>query len=346
MTVIQGILRCITPLHSATESTKNADGTNVTRTAIQSIFTKSGREDVPYYKATSQRGGLRRAAARIVLDRLTLDEKISRALFSGMMTGSESGTPDNAQLTVEEAIRAKNNVFMGLFGGGARILKSRYRPTDMMPVIPSTVEIGIVPKRYVENEQNWMVNARGDQLINTYGFVSVDDVLRLADVREIEKYIDNSLEAVTQYQLSIADNKSARKADKDDKSKSDKEKTKKIDKANMLSFEAIAPGVPLFFRLEIDEGVNDAQVGLMLQALTNLINEQEFGGWIRAGLGRVSAHLEISSNGEEYAPLFDTDATDKYVLTEAVRNQYTPALEDALGKLTVEDMVHFYTNRG
>jgi len=166
MTVIQGILRCITPLHSATESTKNADGTNVTRTAIQSIFTKSGREDVPYYKATSQRGGLRRAAARIVLDRLTLDEKISRALFSGMMTGSESGTPDNAQLTVEEAIRAKNNVFMGLFGGGARILKSRYRPTDMMPVILVLLKLALYPNGTLKtNKIGWSMHAATNSLI-------------------------------------------------------------------------------------------------------------------------------------------------------------------------------------
>jgi CRISPR type IV-associated protein Csf2 len=345
-TIIQGIIRCVTPLHSATESVKNADGALITQTATETIFMKSGvRDEVPYYKGTSQRGGLRRAAARRVLNALVMDKKVSRGLMTGMMSGSESGTPDNASLTVEEVMRARSNIFMGIFGGGARILPSHYAPIDMKPVIPSTVDLGLIPQYLLEDDQNWLINARGQDLINTYGFVSVDDIVSVKNINDIENYLENGVEVVAAHQVAMLQNKADRKAAKDDKSNTDKEKPTKLDKKNMLSIQAIAPGVPLYFQLKMDECLSPAQIGLMTQALCDLINEQEFGGWVRVGYGRVTAHLTIEANGEAPAPIFDMD-NDKYVPTKAMHDQFIVPMQDELAKLTVEEMLEFYVNRG
>lgn len=341
-TVIQGIIRLVTPLHHASENTKTDDGKgNVTRTAVQTIYPKSGRTEVPYFKATSLRGGLRRDAARIVLGHLTTDKKIQRGLFTGMMTGSENAAPDSASLTVEEALRARKNVFMGLFGGGARMLPSRYYPQDMLPVIPSTIDIGMVPSKYAEGEDNIMVKANGRDLINTYSAFSVDDVVRVMNIDDIENFIENSVEAIAEHQASVAANKDERKSAKTSK---DTAAPKKIDKSNILNFEAIAAGVPLYFRLSLKEGVTDAQIGLMLKALTKMINDQDFGGWIRAGFGRVSADLTINVE-DEVVPVF-MNGDDKYLLNPSLEDRFGAALQIDLHKLTVPEMQAFYSNRG
>lgn len=345
-TVIEGILRCVTPLHHASVATRNQHGDNITRTTAQNVFHHGLREEIPYFKATALRGGLRRAAARIVLNRLVTDQKVSRGLFAGMMTGAESGQPDKAPISVEEVIRAKDNIFIGLFGGGARVMRSRYRPIDMMPVIPTTVDIGMVPMRYADGADACMINARGRDLVNIYAFVSGDDVARVTNINDINAYIENSVEAVAEYQASVLKNLQSRKVEKTDKTLPDNEKTKKIDKSNLLRFEAIAPGVPLYFRLELDDGVTPAQIGLMCQSLADLINEQEFGGWIRAGCGRVTPDLTISVDGKTPIPFFASEKNGIYELNKPIKSVYLSAMNKELSDLTVDKMTGFYTNRG
>ncbi|RQZ31661.1 type IV CRISPR-associated protein Csf2 [Burkholderia sp. Bp9017] len=358
---ITGIFQLTHPLHCATpdESLKGSmvgvEASTATPTMQQRILTRRGMERIPYFPGNDLRGRLRRKAASIVLDTITASRKVKLELYAGLNCGAVSGKPEN-DVTIEEVLRARDNVYMGLFGGGTRILRSRFRVADLLPVIASTIEVGAVPRQYGdETDTTWLPKdftgespLRGDQLLVVRHLLRVDDVMRVLRPDELEKYIENATAAVEGYQTDILQKRVQRGDDKkkaQNKEIASKDIQKKSDVGNMMSIQAIAAGTPMYFHLDLADDVSDAHVGLMLLALRALVREQALGGWVRTGLGQFGARLSLERDGESFQ-VFTTDlAGADATLSDEVSQRYVAAANDALASLSAEVMMDFFMPR-
>ncbi|PND66349.1 type IV CRISPR-associated protein Csf2, partial [Escherichia coli] len=75
--------------------------------------------------------------------------------------------PDPSPVTAEEVIRAKNHVFMGLFGGGARMLHSGFDVFDLLPVMETTISAGMIPARFAPQPGTDAVSGEPGELAYT-----------------------------------------------------------------------------------------------------------------------------------------------------------------------------------
>jgi CRISPR type IV-associated protein Csf2 len=356
---IQGVLRLTSPMHCATpdSSSDTADNKNVTKTHKTVVVTANGSQRIPYFPSNDLRGRLRRKAATLVLDYITANGRVKLELYAGLMAGAIDASPESA-ITVEEALRARDNVYMGLFGGGTRLLRSRYCTNDLIPVLRDTIDAGIVPASFGEA---WVPqgqiaagvtgNLTGYHLVETRTSFRIDDVSRVMNASEMEKFIDDALVSVAEKQAETLGGRAERKADKDAaklaKSVGDKvgEIATKKDLGNMFAVESIARGTPMYCLIDLANDVSDIHVGLMLLSLQSLVREQALGGWIRAGMGRYDADLTLTRNGQTY-PVFapgqnGADAT----LTDDVFRAFCAPAQEAMQKLTAQEMMEFFTPR-
>lgn len=368
-THISGILFLTSPLHCATTDTWGLDNNdrpvhwktkqNLIGTTQQHILAGDQRRyTIPYFPANDLRGRLRRKAASIVLEALMSSQgtPVPVALYAGLNTGSASANPEN-DLTVEEATRAAKHVYMGVFGGGTRILKSRFSVQDAVPVLQSTIDIGMVPEGIgafaegglpsdveysKDGETSTIVPLRdGKKLMDVRHTVRVDDTMRVLRTEEMEKYIADCASAVTEYQQKIIENRKQRKEEKE--SAEYGEKTGKIDTDNVVSVQTIIPGTSLYFRLDMVDSLSQAQIGLLASALVDMFNEQALGGWVRAGFGKFDAKEFNLTIGGEPRPFLKGDA-GCYELTDEMK-PYLDAMRDELSNLTVSDLMEFFNNR-
>lgn len=350
---IEGILRLLSPMHCAAVGDSGGEK-NVTLTQKQSLITRTGKRTFAIFPGNDLRGRLRRKAAALVLDHIVVAGKVKVDLYAGLMAGAITASPES-DLTVEEALRARDNVYMGLFGGGTRLLRSRFCANDLVPVLADTIEARIVPKHFGED---WVPTGfiAADMVGPLAGFgitdkrtsFRVDDVARVTNVNEMEQYIENVLVSVGQKQ---GETLSGRKERKDSKAAVKAGEIKSADLAgkkdlsNMFTVESIMRGTPMYCLIDLQNDASDAHVGLLLLALQALVREQALGGWIRTGFGRYSADLVLTRNGQRYQIFADgQDAADATLTAEVHAAFCVPAIA-AIGTLTAESMMEFFTPR-
>lgn len=353
---IEGTIRLISPMHCATvDASSDASGNeNITRTHKQTIVTARGSQRMPYFPANDLRGRLRRKAAAIVLDHITATSKVKVDLYAALMAGAITASPES-DLTIEEALRARDNVYMGLFGGGTRLLRSRYCTNDLIPIVQDTIDAGIVPPIFGENGVPQGFGGDGTtgpltgfHLVQSRTSFRIDDVARVINADEIEKYVDDAVNSIAAKQADILGGRAERKADKAAAKagdlKADAVASKK-DLGNMFAVEVIARGTPLHCLIDLQNDVSDAHVGLLLMALTALVREQGLGGWVRAGFGRYSADLTLTRNGQTYKVFVDGQNAADATLTPEVDEAFCKPARTAIEKLTAESMMEFFTPR-
>jgi CRISPR type IV-associated protein Csf2 len=329
-TYIETVFTLTSPLHCAMPS----DEGNATQTMKMPLRLGDKTDTIPFFPANDLRGRLRRKAARIMMESLATQGKISADLYTGLTCGAASAQPDNAGLTVEEALRGQGNVYMGLFGGGARLLRSGFAITDLVPITQSTIHAGLVPEHFGETGCPDM----GFKLLDKRFMVRVDDLLRALHPDELKSFVGVDETALRQQMTLDAGN--SRKA-----AKKDGEDVKKRDVGNIFEVEHIVPGVKMYARIDFRDWAGQHHVGLMLKSLEALINEQGFGGWSRIGFGRFSVDLDetrLRENGDDI-PLFVKEG-DEYALHSATSG-YIQAAEDAVGKLVIGEMEEFFQPR-
>lgn len=363
---IQGIFCLTSPLHCASpDKTLIRDPEsrgNQTPTVQQSIVTKTGLQRIPYFPGNDLRGRLRRRAAAIVLDRITASGgKVTPELYSGLTTSAITAQPDTGNLTVEEALRAGRNVYMGLFGGGARLLRSRFQASDLIPVLESTIQTGMVPEAYGQTDDqhflpvtskttdgsSQMTPLQGWHLVQVTHVFRVDDLHRVLRPSEVEAYIENAAVVVAEIQRKNLESRkirsdSAAKAESGEIAKS--EVSSKKETGNMMSFQSILAGTPMHCLFDLDNDTTDAQVGLMLLSLRALVREQKLGGWCRAGLGRFDANVTLTRNGEAVPVFTSTRANADAELSPQVQ-PYVDAAVAEIAQLTEAEMMAFFEVR-
>lgn len=360
-TNIQGIFKLTSPLHCAApgEFGINENGYVVpgktgrpcTATMHQRILADGVRDSIPYFPANDLRGRLRRKAAALVMESLAaMGLKVPVDLYAGLCSGASGARPEN-DLTIEEAVRASRHIYMGLFGGGTRLLRSGFSIQDVVPIVGSTVRAGMVPEGIGDYaEKPLPASTRGDEdtqsrtdgwkLTDVRHFLRVDDATRVLRPEEITAYVENAPDSIIALQKTVLENRQARKESAEDGASD----VKKSDVGNMQSLQSIIPGTELYVRIDLADAMTPAQVGLMLCSLVALVNEQGLGGWVRTGFGRFDAeHFTLTIEGEEVA-IFERSQKGDYQLAEAL-SPYVEAMRSELEALTVADLLEFFTPR-
>lgn len=358
-TNIQGVFRLTSPMHvaAAGDFGLNEEGRvvpgktkqNCLATMHQRILVDGVFDDIPFFPANDLRGRLRRKAAGIVMDALVaMGQKIPVDLYAGLSSGAANARPES-DLTIEEAMRARRHVYMGLFGGGTRLLRSGYSAQDAIPMVGSTVKAGLVPKDFGDYAHKPIPASggedsvfRGDRwkLTDVRHTLRVDDVTRVLRPADLDKYLADAAKEVGEFQAKTMENRKARKEDKE-AAQEDKEGVKKSDVGNVVSIQSIIPGVELYARFDMQDHLSDAQIGLFLNALLALVNERALGGWIRAGFGRFEAtDFSLTVGGEKMA-IFTQLENGEYQLSEALEG-YISAMREEISALKVDDLMDFF----
>lgn len=336
---IEGIIRLSTPLHCAMPGDKIKDATPTMQIGIVTV---KGRDTMPYFPGNDLRGRLRRKAAAIVMPALVSEAgKLPLDLYAGLTCGASDAQPEN-ELSVEEAIRSARNVYMGIFGGGKRLLRSRFSVQDLIPITQTTVASGLVPTKYEtpDPERGEVLVDQAWKLIDQQNMTRVDDVMRVTRPNEIEAFVENAEAVVSEYQAYHLGVSATRKEEKKAKV-ADEVKTKKSDVANMMKIQVIQAGAPMYFRMDFNDGVTDAQIGLMVQSMEALVNEQALGGWSRIGLGKYNV-LEMNLVREgETMPVFVGGEGDAYRLHDSL-GEYVSQAKEEVAALTLEEMLSYF----
>lgn len=327
----------------------NKDKNNVCLTVKKPVIDGGRPIYVPYYPSNGLRGALRRKAASRVAGRLCAgDARIPEHLYIGLNCGASSGSPDETPLSIEEILRAKRNVYMGLFGGAARMLQSAYRVSDINPIIDLTVRGGVVPRWCADKVVPLAPKESGGP--NTYlsawevtnGIIHmfrVDDLYRVKRADEISRFVANPVESVAAHQDAVMHNKNARKEGT----------AKKEDVANMFAIETIATGTPMHFHIMLDPDVTEAQMGLMLYSLSDLLRENSFGGHCRQDLGRVRVDsikimLGDALGGEEVSGVDLGQGAEFRLPSSETITRLLAAADENIAALTMDEMLGYFTD--
>lgn len=313
------------------------NGRPLTRTIrTETILATDGESIIsPFDGGNNIRGKLRRAASEVIFN--ALEEKgqtIKKETYSGMTSGAVSAQPKTDKLLLSESKAANQHIFFGLFGGGPRLLPSAYQAYPLLPILKSFIDNNIMPVRFDEVAVDYKSLRDMTEIIY---FIRRDDVLQFTATNPdcIEDY-DNAVESAQQ---AVMENKSKRKAAKDD----DSVTVKKTDLSNMGALEVIKRGTPLRFRVDFKSGVTDEQIGLMLMAVKSYAQDN-IGGWGRIGLGQHKMDLQLFDGNKCLGDVLEYDNNEVKISDDMI--DYLDAAHNAIDKITSEELNGFMSEEG
>lgn len=371
---IEGIIQFVSPFHEATPGSFGMDdsgrifsgqpaGTKpLTRTMKMGVTTDAGLIEVPIFAANGFRGILRRKAAHRVVSAIG---PVTDAVWRGMSCGAVTAQPDKAGASVRQTLLRRAHVFLGLFGGGPQISTSGYQVGDLMPILQGLIARSMIPEKFTSFVINKTVGGqlepvtRPDDLYSYYHMLRVDDFHRMSDPNLPGAILDFE-DAATNWLRMVGENRNEVQASKDAiaeaqaRKKAAREagvklteaapqKTSKLAVTSMTAVEVVNPGTPFYFNLTLNSHLSDAQVGLMLQALQDLVQEGFLGGNRRYGCGRFTTSLKLSVNNEEI-PLFYRDAASGLIQLDPQLHHYADAADEALQQLDKDELVALYAD--
>jgi CRISPR type IV-associated protein Csf2 len=298
---------------------------------------------LPYFPANDLRGRLRRKACGVIFDHLRDNaQTLSLDAYNGLSCGSSSGNPATGSKPLDYIRKGSEHLFMGPFGGGPYILRSGLVTHDMIPICERTIHAGTVPEALRGSATSGNSLRDFTYVVN---LIKRNEALMFDDPRA-EKIITDYRTSITDLQETLFNEKTARKAAKESKQPTnDVEKVKRSQVAMMYAIEVVAPGTALYFRVGLSDRLNDAQSGLMLEALTRLCNDQAIGGYTRNGMGCFTPMLSVF-DGDTVTNLFRpvTGNTQRYELdmdAEPIARRID-AMTKALGDVTAEGIEWFF----
>ena len=315
---IEGVLKLTSPLHVASPGTryveldtlhiankepdKNKQYTGITATTVYPVAITEEDElegphpspvkerdddtkkvnrslEVPVFPANDLRGRLRRLAADVIFGNLReRNQKISLEAYHGMTCGAVTGQPTPG-LSFDLAIKSGVHPFLGLFGGGPRLVRSSLQISSAWAITSMTLKAGVVPNRYESDRvtDDW-------RLLKPLFFRRVDDALEFCS--------GTASLTVQNYSESIA------RWLKDEGSQSADGGMEMVrSKLQIRRFSAIqyvVPGTRFHFDARIDTSRTGlASLGLLIHALARFATKQCIGGWVRNGFGRFETGLSL-----------------------------------------------------
>lgn len=284
---IRGVITLTAHAH---QTSPDGGGEGVTPQMKTGVFHDGKRLDVPFISVNSVRGMIRRAAGKLVLEQLQArGEKISRNVYLSLQRGSYARTGlDAGGATYTQMIEADRHLFVGLFGGGAHMYRSKVRmERDLLPLIEATKSL--FPERY----QADCIDVPPWQLLTKALIASRDDFERLPDGAFIENVEDAYLEHMTaKFGQNAAKKAQKAEAKADGQTVVKSEKLKTDDLNTFTQVECIIAGTPMYFGLSVN-APTDAQVGLLMSAIRSWANTNALGGGSCRGRGSFKAALQV-----------------------------------------------------
>ncbi|MPQ69348.1 type IV CRISPR-associated protein Csf2 [Pseudomonas sp. MWU12-2323] len=343
---IEVILRNRSPLSSAAPGQKTISIDNVLNvpngfplTAMRTMAIPVDGQDkpafVPVIPGNSIRNVLRRSMLSLVLDQVRGKATMSIGAYAAACSGNASGNPEGVPPLFDELLSVRNHVFLGLFGGGPRMIRGRLSVDTLYPLHASAQRVlgAGYEDRYVAGRLTqyiWM-NRK-------------DPITRIASEEESSVITDGRAE-ITSWALNQI-NSSIRGAEKR------KTKTAKSDKASddagvdaataakedrglntLNAHEVTLPGIDWLLSIRIEKPT-PAQVGLVLKGIEGL-NSMTIGGGHSKGYGVVEVQevqLKVGS--------VSTNVWDGIGYSEDVTG-YFDELTEALDKIDVNDFESF-----
>lgn len=332
---IHGFLKTLSPLHIASptkarwnhekgEYAKGTDGiacTPIQRMALP-ILRKNEETgaispaNVPVYTANSLNGALRRSAAAIVFDAL-LDRKEQVAIdtYSAMTCGAVTGKPDGNPIMFDEYREVRNHPFLGLFGGGPRMMTRHVRVHNMVPITEETEFMFAGVAKHpalddVEDFKQTIFVPKGTRLVQVWTFTRSDDLRDLTDAAMQSQVIADFEKKFRERQALILSDK---------ESKENQEEGGRFSTRVFSAFEFVVPGV--YFPMTFELNVTEEQMGLFLLALDRFAETERIGSMSRNGFGQFSLEKVVLTE-------VDTDTIHKNLFLNGRlnRTENSPAL--------------------
>lgn len=247
------------------------------------VLDEGGSFSAPCVNASTLRGGIRRAGARVAGRVLAAKgEKVDGKTFIRMMCGTSSGRPSKEATHVDEMDEIFNNPFVGLFGGGERMHRSRFVCGTAWPILEPFIGNGTVPVEFKP-----MASARAMTTVAVQR--RVHDLLRntARTIRDFKDVVED-IKKLAEEAIVEAAERTARKKKGESASDSDS----MVDSINAL--EMVNPGCRFYVRFIADG--DERHAGMLLKALENFANMDIIGGWGRNDFGRVRFDLRLISD--------------------------------------------------
>lgn len=338
--VLKAILKLHSPLHIAAPGNKHFDVKTgettfkqkgegiIPCTAIQTLklasIDKESRKELPVIAANNIAGRLRRHAARLVLDALAAKgEKVSQPTYLALMCGAATGQPAGEDLTYSEYQQASAHPYLGLFGGGPKMLRRRFRVHNALPFCFHANELR-GPLCHPE-AGNLMQNIEG--MVTAWAFRRNDDIRAFTDMALAERSIEDFVKVFSDRQAKILE-----EATKDKDSGEEKSKTST---RTYSALEFVVPGTA--FDLLVEGEADKVQMGLFLASLDSFCATERLGGYSRNGFGVFSLNdvrLRLDCD-EEKDKLFDNG---RLVSKNEPASEFLSAWEKAAKKLSAADL--------
>jgi CRISPR type IV-associated protein Csf2 len=234
---------------------------------------------LPIFPANDARGRLRRLAAAEIFNLLaSRGERLTLETYHGLTCGAVTGQP-NKEVTFDLAMKAGKHAFLGLFGGGPRMVQSSLRVNTLWPITGTTIKADLVPL-YYEDEKVLVAPYR---LTRAMFYRRIDDALMFSN-GQTELIVNEYSTAVTDWMIEVNSVKSA------DGKKGRNPKQLQT----FAAIEYVVPGTRFYSELNVDtERAGLGALGLLIHALAAFANKQAIGGWIRLGFGRFESEFDL-----------------------------------------------------
>jgi len=287
----------------------------LTQTSAVPVLIEGARKSFPVIPPNTLRGGLRRAAADLILHsfrrrRITL----TLAAWQGLRAGAVHGHPDGADPSVSEFEAAMQHPYLGLFGGSAKMVPSKLRLDTGWPVTQALVDAGIIPAGCDRG-----VIPADRPLLGYQWQRRVDDGLNMTSLDQLAAVVTDPLDMIDAWQTlfsrpSAEDKEAARSSDEG----------KLTGLKSLTAVEFVMAGVPMVYNAETS-GSSAAQDGLLLLAVRSFVRTQRIGASTRHGFGRFLPELRVMADGfsGELLTRIADDASNEF--------DFSPMARDALG---------------
>lgn len=307
---------------------------------------------MPILPANSLRGAFRRAIGRRLIDAICMaDGPMPGNVYRGLLSGSGDAAIDRNGRSLEEIIRAHSHVYLGLFGGGSRMLETMYSVGDMMAVCDVNIAAGrisdslrdmgvsvIADRAPEKGERGYARPFRGKRF-----FTRVDDMARMLDPMRLAGAVEGGVQAVADYQQQVLENAMARKAEKDADNLDDDERTTKTDVAQIQSIEVIPAGTRMAFLIEMSRDVSPAMVGALLIAIDELLSSN-LGSYARWSWGTIRLHQMVLKLSDQVITVdAGTLPAAGLEAVPALAGYINPAY-DEISAVRLADVVEFFTD--
>lgn len=278
--------------------------------------------EVPVVPSNSMRNLLRRIILAESIEPALVEKrsKLSIGAYATAYSGNQTGNPDGVPSSFDEIATMRQHPFIGLFGGGPRMLRGRMSCGHLYPIHQDALRV--IGEEYQDEA------AKGS-LTQPVWTTRKDPVEQIVEPEQTE-VIDDGVSAVNQWVQATLEAASANKKKGDD---SEGETKDARGLKAMNAHEVVIPGVSWLWRIDLDRPSN-AQLGLVLHALSKLGNWTVAGGNAK-GYGNVELE-SIILNGTE---IWSAGQFDDSVL------EYFDAMAGAIDELTAAAFEQFAASR-